>query len=238
MSDRPIPFSAPMIRALLDGRKTQTRRIIKPQPLAEAVADGSFMRDANALISPRPIRWSVGDHLWVRESLKAYNLDMGAMLGLSEPLADVDMMRGDLCASYAADDEPCRNDFEFDFSWVWKRSTLPSIHMPRGFSRLTLIVSDVRVQRLQDISEEDVIAEGIDCAANDFGNGPAYCDYGSAHIEDTAEWFSSPIDSYRSLWTSLHGAISWAGNPWIAALTFTVNRVNIDALPALEKGQA
>ncbi|MEJ0094507.1 MAG: hypothetical protein WDN46_14045 [Methylocella sp.] len=222
MSDRPIPFSAPMIRALLDGRKTQTRRIIKPQPLAEAVADGSFMRDANALISPRPIRWSVGDHLWVREA--HYLTDNG---------------HNEL-AVYAEDQESARQHLEHvdslnarypTIDWSRHGKLRPFIHMPRWASRLTLIVSDVRVQRLQDISETEAIAEGI--AQSPHGNRDQWCNY---PLGSSAAGWIDPRSSFESLWRTINGTAAWDANPWVVALTFSVHRANIDAMPALENG--
>ncbi len=158
-----------MIRALLNGRKSQTRRIIK-----------SF-------------RYEVGDRLWVRESFAI------APDGLPVFAAD-DFKRGTIEAAdiYEAGIK-CK----------------PSIHMPRWASRLTLIVTDVRVQRLQEIGEEDAWAEGVwNCGEKDGGQS----------IEGEG------CDLFRNLWQSIHGIKSWDTNPWVAAISFTVEKANIDAL--------
>jgi hypothetical protein len=91
----------------------------------------------------------------------------------------------------------------------------PSIHMPRWASRLTLDVSAVRVQRLQEISSADAIAEGIPAPAN------------SSTIDcETPD----PRDAFRSLWESIHGKGAWEANPWIAAVSFSVHQINVDQL--------
>ena len=145
--ERPILFNAEMVRAVLAGHKTQTRRVVKPQfrtafgqgvalshPSAYSVhvdiktADGSW----KWLLCPygKP-----GDRLWVRETWAAH-----------PQLADV---------AYRADgEEPIDSD-----GWIWHPKWKPSIHMPRSLSRITLEVTNVRVERVQDISTEDIIAE-------------------------------------------------------------------------------
>jgi hypothetical protein len=218
MTDRPIIFSAAMIQALLAGRKTQTRRIINPQPPSDARYAGiHFASDEpdtwffNTSVGPHkiPIRFDVGDRLYVREShalvpSSAYRMSEGVV----QTINPADRYEA---AIYAAG---------------WDRSKpkwRPSIHMPRWGSRLTLLVTDVRVQRLQDIGEEDAEAEG---ARSAFG-----------------EWFDAgfcqvPADGvprrtlFAGLWGQIHGADAWAENPWVVAISFTVQRGNIDAMPA------
>jgi hypothetical protein len=104
----------------------------------------------------------------------------------------------------------------------WK----PSIHMPRWASRLTLKITDVRVERVQDISEEDALAEGIDRTDNNFGNGVAYCDYQMKRKNDTSDWFNSPVDSFQSLWDSINN--NWNDNPWVWVIQFEVIKQNVD----------
>jgi hypothetical protein len=108
-------------------------------------------------------------------------------------------------------------------SYSWR----PGIHMPRWASRLTLTVLDVRVQRLQDISEEDAIAEGI--GSNPVQEG-TWIDYPE---RTSAAGWSDPRKSFRSLWDSINGrreGASWNDNPWVVALSFCVERKNIDAV--------
>lgn len=221
MTARPILFSAPMIRALLSGRKTQTRRILKPQPNAESVASGDYQRQINDLVRPSPIRFDVGDRLWVREA--HYLTDDGHYER----------------AVYAADEDAVREHNKtmerlagrIDEK-VWRRHVKlrPSIHMPRWASRLTLTVTDVRVQRLQDISEEDAIAEGISVgkpmAEVPGSRGDIYHDGVTDPIDG---WTRDPVEAYRHLWEYINGAGSWDANPFVAAYTFEVERRNIDA---------
>lgn len=218
MADKPIIFSAPMVRALLDGRKTQTRRVLKPQP--KVLKNGIWYRPYPVL---RPLQWEYlhgdriagfadtryapGDRLWVREAFigpYAYEVneypprDWG-----NKPI-------------WFPDDGPVPDKFAGQF---WHRAR-PSIHMPRWASRLTLTVTDVRVQRLQEISGEDCLAEGVQCAT---------CDAMKASACRGRGCFAS-IDAYRTLWNSLHGPGAWEANPWVAAYSFTVQRGNIDEI--------
>lgn len=192
---KPIIFSAPMVRALLAGTKTQTRRTIKPRGKSRpSIFDGTWTDDyvmdpGNAEWRARDLAYAVGDRLWVREALERAN---GEAVG------------------YPADGTWLPNT-----PWIWKRSKLPSIHMPRAFSRLTLIVTDVRVQRLQEITSADAIAEGCTPYANS-----ATIDCGTP----------DPRDDYRALWDRINGPGAWEANPWVAAYSFTVHRANIAAL--------
>lgn len=221
MPDRPIIFSAPMVRALLEGRKTQTRRVLKDQPTPNEPiggaspygqdwvwqhgTDGSVFRQ---MLPPPP--YAPGDRLYVREAWctsPAYDDIKPSEMG------------GDESIRYAAD-----GTWE---SWGWGnlgcvegRARSP-IHMPRWASRLTLTVTDVRVQRLQEISEADAMAEGIH--------------------RNTSSWFPIPgVDgsgttaraAFAGLWNSIHGDTAWDANPWVAAITFTVQHGNINQMEA------
>lgn len=205
-----------MIRALLAGRKTQTRRIIKPQPTpagdglwhfhnrwggisqAHEEALTSYIVDAAA-------RYAVGDRLWVRENWRPIG-----DAALSECVGPEDVM-------FAASVGPI--DLE---TFRWR----PSIHMPRWASRLTLIVTGVKVERLKDISEADAITEGIE-RVGDIAGEPGWKHYpnGSA-----AGGWLDPRESFRTLWQSINGPESWEANPWVVAVSFTVHRRNIDQM--------
>lgn len=224
MTDRPIIFSAPMVRALLEGRKTQTRRVAKitaimgnkvaitsPDERLIELSEGEFRagichyESTGSLSGPYRLPAAVGDRLWVRETLERAN---GEAIG------------------YPADGSWLPNE-----PWRWQRSTLPSIHMPRWASRLTLFVTDVRVQRLQDMegqhpSESDAIAEGVNKIHH--GDGDYY--YSAFRNEPHPKNWCDPTDAFRELWNGLHGPDAWDANPWVAALTFTVERRNIDAV--------
>lgn len=210
MTDRPMLFSAPMIRALLDGRKTQTRRTIKPTPKqvdewnpdlsicpsASIVTDVvQFDHPGGGPYTSVPLRFAIGDRLWVKETWRAnYGLDFYRdELGRCPRPSDMDPAT--TAIEYLADGEHELGG-----------RTRVSIHMPRWASRLTLTVADVRVERLQDCSEGDAKAEGVEMVANrNFRAG------------------------YAVLWNSINGAGAWEANPWVVAVTFTVEQRNIDA---------
>jgi len=231
MTDRPILFSAPMIRALLEGRKTQTRRVLKPQPPpgANLVAhpfrgDGQdlhvqFYDERGDVLKSEPLRFSPGDRLWVREAITKFVSGERAT------------------CHYPADNTGVLGNGVLSVSdgravWFWKRDALPAIHMPRWASRLTLTVTDVRVQRLQEIDEADAVAEGVER----FADGANWKDYSPQpkpiHVQ------VNPKRSYATLWDALHGADAWAANPYVAALTFTVALANIDAADARRAPEA
>jgi hypothetical protein len=203
MTDRPILFSAPMIRARLDGRKTQTRRVLKPPyGTLEYMPDRTW----------RPIctKFFKGDRLWVKEAWRA------RLYNQAVPPRDIDPWATRL--HFDADGTPP----ECDDGTNWDRLRA-SIHMPRWMSRLTLTVTDVRVQRLQDISEADAMAEGADPSKREW-----------AGVEEFG-LSSDPFryrKGFRDLWNSLHGPDAWDANPWVCALTFTVHPRNIDQIEA------
>lgn len=205
MTERPILFSGPMVRAILDGRKTQTRRVIVPQPPTNEYGDPYSGRvfgpewyepaiedKFGALIPGKPVfgvydedgewgakvRFIPGDHLWVRETwshtgIGVWTIAEARMADNGHPI-------------YAADGG--------DGPW-W-----PSIHMPREFSRITLIVTDVRVQRLQDIEPVDAECEGVQC-------------------DMSPRTF---IDHFHNLWDRLNArrGFGWDVNPWVVAASF------------------
>lgn len=217
MADRGIIFSAQMVRALLAGTKTQTRRILKPQP--QALPEGMLCKwhvpgkrvgynmtdEQMHRLGAMFASYAPGDRLYVREAWG---------LGVSD--------HGD-CPRYRATmDYQCgdkiKSEHEGPFRW---RSP---IHMPRWASRITLTVTEVRVIRLQEISEEDAIAEGVESL-------PDYWVREDAHIGGSnGDWIPNepPVPAYHTLWNSLHGPDAWDQNPWVVAVTFTVRRGNID----------
>jgi hypothetical protein len=210
MTDRPIIFSAPMVRALLDGRKTQTRR------LAWRVAP--YQRrfdDPSAGMTPgTPSPWQAvqpGDRLWVRESVR----------GEEHPEEDISGVR------YLADDfwQPIANTEQASEDWLRLYTyattdtltggkSVPSIHMPRWASRLTLTVTAVRLERLQEISEADAIAEG-----------PRRKEGG--YLPGTR---GDHIGTFAALWNYLHQPPhAWEDNPEVVVISFGVAKRNIDA---------
>lgn len=225
MTDKPIIFSGPMVRALLEGRKTQTRRVLKPQPPhgGEVKLFGDFLWAT----SDRSWSWVPmamnGDRLWVREA--HYLTDDGE----SE------------YAVFAEDDAGVTEHLENmqttmsshpQIDWSKHLRLRPSIHMPRWASRLTLVVTDVRVQRLQDISEADAIAEGSFLGRCQCMPKQNSGDKINRMFNQT--WCHKHGDSFHTLWDSLNAkrGFGWDTNPWVAAYTFTVHHCNIDQMEA------
>ena len=197
MKERPIIFSAPMVRAILAGTKTQTRRAVKPQPkpwgCGGLQVPGYCSSTAESFRSGMPIFMSKfgkpGDRLWVRESHWWFIDERDPVTGYTPPLLTIDDV------SYRADGDDGRT--------AWRSP----IHMPRWASRITLEITGVRVERLQDISEADAMAEGceLECMT------PTGDDSGSA--------IYGP-GGYRALWESINGPGSWAANPWVWVVEF------------------
>lgn len=227
MTNRPIIFSAPMIQALLAGRKTQTRRMIKPQPVWMASCgdrDGFWSGDAFIRVSRR---FAVGDRLWVREACwtewrgekegKGVQYKAGGWL----PIADTQQAEE---AWYDLDRYAHNRHPDNDTN---TGQLVPSIHMPRWASRLTLTVTDVRVQRAQEITDGDAEAEGVEWESAD----PPFYYVPNVwpHSITAVETRDGAAACYAKLWNHLHGPGAWDANPWIVALTFTVARGNIDA---------
>ena len=219
MADRPILFSAPMVRALLAGTKTQTRRVFSSRNTAiwfRGAWENLDFNDAFIDAGPSPIgnpgpylnvarpcddtRHRVyplmqpDDRLWVRETWKPHSI-YADMKPREMPKTNI---------FFKADDGYAPSNTR----WI------PGIHMPRWASRLTLTVTDVRVQQLQEINEEDARTEG--------------CPY-------PVEWSGRFVDRdetaktwFKSLWNHINGPGSWDANPWVVAYTFTDERKNID----------
>lgn len=215
-----------MVRAILAGTKTQTRRVVKQQPPSEVTSAGvmaapgqlhdgewswlsgdpkdcdtwGFIGDAFRCPYGQP-----GDRLWVRES------------GWERPARTPKMMREGADTwprfAYAAGgySDQDRDDFK-----AWGFKPRPSIHMPRWASRILLEIVGVRVERLQEISREDAIAEGLmrhDGAETWWGTGLDGDGFNGCR-------FISPVVAYRALWESINGPGSWSANPWVWVVEF------------------
>ncbi|MGP3095394.1 hypothetical protein ACTVPL_02880 [Serratia marcescens] len=238
MKERPVIFNGEMVRAILDGRKTQTRRVMKVQPESSKTRAGDFWFSSKKLESMvhvsdfmpgnSPIAdchlffqehccpfGQVGDRLWVREAYQGplFNFDQ-----METYLEDTSKFERPEFCEYRADGgkTPEYYDADDNLRYGWK----PSIHMPRWASRITLEITAVRVERLNDISESDAKAEGVRAIENNFGNGPAYCDYLLPNLDDAAEWYNRASDSFKSLWKSIYGAENWSANPWVWVIEF------------------
>lgn len=191
MIERPILFSAPMVRAILDGTKTQTRRVVKGVP-ADLIFTGAMMKsegwvDFGGRDEHKRIHCPYGqpgDRLWVRETFSGPHC-----MEASEGCASVPPSKWARSSRlwYWADGNPADGD--------WTRPR-PSIHMPRWASRITLEVTGVRVERLHDITEADAVAEGASTP------GPF------------------AVHHFMDLWTSINGAESWNANPWVWVVEF------------------
>ena len=222
--ERPILFSGPMVQALLAGRKTQTRRLAAlPEPSGPLIdmvkvatdsegrpvyemKDGGgkhvTIRAGKHSVTPQFVpRFAVGDRLYVREHWRT--------IAALDAVAPRDIERGTL-VSYEADydaepNDGCRGRFR------------QGMHMPRWASRLTLTVTDVRVQRLHEIDIQDCRAEGCEIREFSLFGSDAYMrnEIGRLH--------------YRQVWEDINGVASWKANPWVVAVSFSVERRNIDA---------
>lgn len=230
MKERPILFSAPMVRAILDGTKTQTRRLVKPQPepipvdVPKAPGDNGWWWPAKAARSMVQIRdmgafcpyGKLGDRLWVREAFFAWGrweTRFSAKKGRDEwHFVDMSAESGNDYL-YAADGVSNTQAFIKRRGGVqpmyWMR---PSIHMPRRASRILLQLVSVRVERLNDISEADALAEGIHQETVDMILGTA---------EAMNQREPRPArEAYRLLWEDINGPGSWAANPWVWCVEF------------------
>lgn len=200
--ERPILFSADMVRAILDGRKTQTRRIIKPQPVLFPTGwqyGKGYKNSCSVSASPAtdvlyPFECPYGkpgDRLWVRETWnQIFN-------GITDEYI------------YGATDSDVFSETK------WR----PSIHMSRAASRITLQITDIRVQRLHDITEADAIAEGLHTTTPNGGPNKYYDNYHTGRWMEP-EFLNNPILSYRTLWEKINGPGTWDANPWVWAITF------------------
>lgn len=203
-----------MIRAMRDGRKTQTRRIVKPQPQNDPACHHPISA----------YRTSTGDWSWVLSATGHGTGDPflcpyghpGDMLWVRESWAPTGVETACYRADCPIDDALRKSGHANRTAHTWR----PSIHMPRKASRLTLRITNIRVERLQDISRNDAIAEGLLWVKD--GGTP----WGVPGI--TSTWNSDPRECYRALWAEINGAESWAANPWCWALTFDVLQANVD----------
>ena len=220
MKERPILMSAPMVRALLDGSKTQTRRVVKPQFAPDAIPcemvatnerghqivghSGMWWceADGNHEKAVRCPYGQPGDRLWVREtwnwfdpkSIPEQRLGMRADFTGKEGERQIQW-----CAAYAADGPLPYPGYDGRDHWR------PSIHMPRWASRITLEITGVRVERVQEIDIADASAEGV-------------TDTGSLILDKNEQ--GGPIAEYAVLWESINGPGSWEQNPWVWVIEF------------------
>lgn len=219
VKSRPILFSGPMVRAILEGRKTQTRRIVKPQPpdhaievfdwrapdIAESVKtnEGCYYNDMDGLhfLCKCPYG-TVDTKLWVRETHMLVSSTSGIACNGNVQRT----FGGREQASVYATDKSKLGDVG-----PWR----PSIYMPKWASRITLEIRDVRVDRLNAISEEDALAEGI----HKFAGGLGLYGYDPKGTPGPMVG-GSAVEAYALLWESINGAGSWGQNPWVWCISF------------------
>ncbi|BBV77072.1 hypothetical protein STW0522RAO56_31260 [Raoultella planticola] len=212
MKERGMIFNAEMVRAILDGRKTQTRRIINPEPdfpqLLEARTAESgcvYAIHANrSNVHQGRFRWDCpfgqpGDRLWVRETFTGHYLDDDQI----QDIKDGRDKASSLC-EYRAD---YPDGYQAADGWT------PSIHMPRWASRITLEITDVRVERLNDISEGGATAEGIRPA------GSLLPDYPGTFLTPKGDFATAKV-AFQRLWESIYGEENWKANPWVWVIEF------------------
>lgn len=214
--ERPILFSGPMVRAILEGRKTQTRRIVKPQPVPQFggwIGEAYVSAERNGVLfkewgegGHQPMRWSEdagyvncpygkpGDRLWVRETWMPGTQDTAIYR-----------------AAYSNGHE----------ARGWK----PSIHMPRWASRITLEVVSVRVERLQWISEADARDEGCVIPENRIVPGTPF----EYITRGQGQFVKGIYGVYAELWETINGSGSWDANPWVWVVEFRRVRDSSDA---------
>lgn len=228
MKERPMLYTGAMVRAVLADAKTMTRRVMKVQPsegstvTVERYEPAIVSRSGELVPGPEVFgaHWGdgefglvcpygqPGDRLWVRETCRAEELESG--------------QDGVL---YLADNHfrPINDTPSDAIQWMKMNvygkqggTNVPSIHMPRWACRLLLEITDVRVERLQDISNEDCIAEGI----NRIAHGREGYFYHHQRTEPDQHNWCHPDDAYKELWESLYGAGSWDANPWVWVIEF------------------
>lgn len=217
MKSRPILMSGPMVRPTYLGDKTQTRRLLKTQPLDVLPMDGDrrgyhwvglMQRDPSRGQIFRCHLGQPGDHLWVKETWTTVERywDLGAPREI----------RDDAQIIYRADGHK-----------IGDRKWRTSLFMQARFSRLTLEITDVRVERLRDISKEDAIAEGLKALTKDGGTTFKYGipdrDGWPGNDDDGwhwHEWEKDPREAYFRLWAKINGEASLKANPFVWAITF------------------
>ena len=215
MKERPILFKGPMIRAILDGKKTQTRRLNGLKHLQDYTAvskhvtsqtfDFHFPGGVGQVVKcPYGV---VGDHLWVREAWCAHARYDGMRPSV---LPEIKYLQNGI--TYMAD------VYKGEKS-TWMGKTRPSIFIPRKHSRITLEITDIRVERVQDISDADVLREGakkID-GDNEWGGADLYYSFSRPKM------YGYPKDAFADLWDSINvKKYPWVSNPWVWCVSFKV----------------
>jgi len=206
MRERPIILNSEMVKAVLDGRKTQTRRIVKLNDSGRVKFHGRqwHIDDYNVAIAC-PFG-EVGDRLWVRETWSEdfanyYPNDRVWYAANDDRRMDIEVVDG-VRGIFSPE-----SNVHVPFRWR------PSIHMPRWASRITLEITGVRVERLQDISEADARSEGIKLA------GDLLPEYPETYLTPNGDFATATV-AFQRLWQSIYGDESWDSNPWVWVIEF------------------
>ncbi|MFC7776733.1 hypothetical protein ACFQW4_06640 [Pantoea sp. GCM10028869] len=222
MRERGIIFNAEMVRAVLEGRKTQTRRAIKHQPFI----DGDFWKMDHAgwgrglQLAPHGAKaelylanhcpfGAVGDRLWVRETFRVHSR-----------ATDVATLVYRASERQSWTQQTHRVPVVNCSKPVSPENWTPSIHMPRWASRITLEITGVRVERLQDISESDAVAEGIEPLPLEPDMPQFYHEYFPIGIKNDLRCNMSAASSFSGLWEAIYGKESWQADPWVWVIEF------------------
>lgn len=192
--ERPILFSTEMVRAILAGTKTQTRRLVKDKEFLKYATDEETI-DFLKVTAICPYG-NKGDRLWVRETFGEWESLLGKYI-----------YKANMSKSEA-------------FLFRWK----PAIHMPREASRINLVITDIRIERLHDITDQDAMDEGIsmvdDYHWKDYFGDFAGFDFDANIKSKYGEKLSGEVTSYASLWSKINGLESWLSNPWVWVIEF------------------
>ncbi|EOG7983389.1 morphogenetic protein [Klebsiella pneumoniae] len=223
MKERGMIFNSEMVRAILDGRKTQTRRPVKfpvhdknlgcelaGNELAGELSAGNYLNSAFG----KP-----GDRIWVRETFQGPLFDFDLMDSYCKDSTPFE--KSEFCV-YKADGVPAPEFYDADdeLHCCWR----PSIHMPRWASRILLEITDVRVERLNAISPEDAESEGLERTNfTGFGDEPGLPSYPEPDVYFDPlkkQWKEYPPEAFAGLWESIYGEGSWQVNPWVWVIEF------------------
>lgn len=226
MAERPILFSGPMVRAILDGKKTQTRRVLSPQPMTPVArfalvgtggkSQAAWFGARDAIGNP-VMAFAVGKHS-VKDDARCPYGEPGSTLWVRErfsfrdhgPIGDPDLDTSE-CWYWADGNEPTHGN--------WSKPK-PSIHMPRAASRLTLRIVSVRVERLRDISHDDAVAEGVQTVAIAVTHGGEVCGGGAVTARE----------QFAALWDSINAKRApWSSNPWVWCIEFERVALSVSA---------
>lgn len=207
MKERPILMSAPMVRAILSGTKTQTRRVVKPQPYLSTLNPPNFedKKVGEIFICPDLFDPKTSVFVEYEGGGRYHNMGSDVFARKHCPYGQPgDRLWVREAFAFCCEDKfgPVQDSIIFradEGNADWKHGWRPSIHMPRAASRILLEIVSVRVERLHEISEADAIAEG--CPSGSYG---AYY----------------PVDNYARLWESINGPESWESNPWVWVVEF------------------